>query len=90
MKHDNGWSTQIASDVTRDGLGVELLSSNGEIIAEAFRCDAENTVSVACWSSRVTDEVLGWLLPYAHAELHEFEDGTALPPWADWPVAHET
>ena len=85
----NGWTTQIASDIIRDGLGVELLNRNGDIIAEVFRCDADHSVRVSCWSNAVTQEVLDWLLPLSLSELQTFEDGIALPPVNDWPVAHE-
>ncbi|TWU50721.1 hypothetical protein Poly51_40140 [Rubripirellula tenax] len=89
MKHNNGWNTQIASDIHRDGLGVELLGFNGEIVAEVFRCDADNSIVVTCWSRRVTDDVLNWLLPYSETELQSFEDGTPLPPSAEWQVERD-
>ncbi|AVB27146.1 hypothetical protein CXB36_02605 [Pseudomonas syringae pv. syringae] len=31
---------QIASDVIRDGLGIELVDANGQVCAEVLRCDA--------------------------------------------------
>jgi hypothetical protein len=31
---------QIASDVIRDGLGVELLDGDGNVASDVFRCDA--------------------------------------------------
>jgi hypothetical protein len=40
------WSTQTASDVIHDGLGVELLDAEGVIRATVFRCDADLTVTL--------------------------------------------
>ncbi|RKR73893.1 hypothetical protein [Frondihabitans australicus] len=36
----NGYRTQIASDVIRDGLAVELIDSGGRQVMEVFRYDA--------------------------------------------------
>src|SRR4051794_1065006 len=41
-----GFRIQLASDIVRDGLGVELLDSDDRVVAEVFRCDADNTVIV--------------------------------------------
>lgn len=40
MKH----RFQVASDVMRDGLGVELTDADGNVLAEIFRCDADITL----------------------------------------------
>jgi G:T-mismatch repair DNA endonuclease (very short patch repair protein) len=45
----NDWTTQVASDVQRDGLGLELLRKGGIVVADVFRCDADNSVSVTCF-----------------------------------------
>ena len=37
----------MASDVIRDGLGLELLDITGAVRAEVFRCDADHTVTVS-------------------------------------------
>jgi len=87
MNQDDGWNTQTASDIIRDGLGVELLAPNGAVVAEVFRCDADNSVSVTCWSPRITDEVLAWFLPFASKELAAFEDGSSLPHYSKWVVS---
>jgi hypothetical protein len=80
------FTTQIASDIHRDGLGVELLSSSGSIVAEVFRCDRDKTVRVSCWSNSVTDDVLAWLLPYSAEQLSCFENGAPLPGINTWPI----
>jgi len=38
---------QVASDIVRDGLGVELTDSRGNVLAEVFRCDADNSLKVS-------------------------------------------
>ena len=80
------WSTQTASDIIRDGLGVELLDTRDNIAAEVFRCDRDRTVCVTCWSDLVTQDVLDWLLPTAFDHLAGFEDGSPLPPVSEWPI----
>lgn len=48
--NDDGYSTQMASDIVRDGLGIELLDESHNVIAEVFRCNRDKTVSVSlCW-----------------------------------------
>ena len=83
------WSTQFASDIIRDGLGVELLTRDGDIVAEVFRSDANHTVRVSCWSDAVTQDVLDWLLQCSLEPLDTFEDGTPLPPISKWPVTRQ-
>lgn len=34
----------VVSDIARDGLGVELWDNEHNLVAEVFRCDANNTV----------------------------------------------
>jgi hypothetical protein len=83
------FTIQIASDIHRDGLGVELLDSNGAIVAEVFRCDRDKTVEVTCWSNDVTEEILAWLLPYSVQHLSSFEDGCPLPSLNCWLVLRD-
>jgi hypothetical protein len=37
---------QFASDVIRDGMGLELTDENWNVLAEVFRCDANNSLTV--------------------------------------------
>jgi hypothetical protein len=50
---------QVASDVNRDGLGVELIAADGNVVAEVFRCDADNSLTVTFYVEAV---------PFAHIE----------------------
>jgi hypothetical protein len=81
-----GYRTQIASDIVRDGLGGELLDVNDEILAEVFRSDSSHTVAVTCWSDSVADSTLHWLIEYAEVTLAAFEDGMPLPDRRTWDV----
>ena len=72
------FKTQVASDVIRDGLGVELLDAAGTVVAEVFRCDADHTVSVTTFGNTVPVQALEQLLERARAVLDPFEDGTSL------------
>jgi hypothetical protein len=75
-----GWRTQVASDVDRDGLEVELIDASGDALAEVFRCDADHTVIVNTFSNDVPLRALEWLLQVAREELEPFEEGGPLPP----------
>ncbi|MEM8670475.1 MAG: hypothetical protein AAGG48_23315 [Planctomycetota bacterium] len=77
--------TQIASDIIRDGIGVELLDAKGDVVAEVFRCDRDHTVTVSC-SRQLTERELQWLLPYASETFECFEDETPLPEISAWPI----
>lgn len=72
------WSTQVASDIVRDGLGVELLNHDGQVVAEVFRCDADHTVSFAQFVERVPLHAIDLLIGRAKERLDPFEDGTPL------------
>lgn len=45
---------QIASDVIRDGLGVEMGDSVGNVLAEVFRCDANNSLNVLLFNDELS------------------------------------
>ena len=72
------WATQIASDVVRDGLGVELLDGQQQVVAEVFRCDADHTVFFSCFVKQVPLHALEMLVSRAQERLDPFEDGTPL------------
>jgi hypothetical protein len=73
MTHN--YTTQIASDIDRDGVGVELLSETGEVVAEVFRSDRDHTVVVSTFSFDVPLRALELLLTRANERLNPFEDG---------------
>ena len=79
-----GWATQLASDVDRDGLALELISASGEIAAEVFRCDRDHSVTTSTFVRSVPPSVLHWFLEQAEQRLGAFEDGVPLPPHALW------
>jgi hypothetical protein len=73
------WTVQVASDVIRDGLGLELLDGSDQVAAEVFRCDADRSVTVRVFEKGVPDDVLAELIELARTGLGNFEDGTPLP-----------
>jgi hypothetical protein len=73
------WTMQLASDVIRDGLGLELLDGLGDTAAEVFRCDADCSVTVRIFDDGVPDDVIAELVDHARHCLSPFEDGTPLP-----------
>ncbi len=70
---------QLASDVVRNGLGLELLGEPHRVAAEVFRCDADHTVTVRLFEDGIPDDVLYELVERARERLDPFEDGTSLP-----------
>jgi len=70
---------QIASDVIRDGLGVELVDSVGNVLAEVFRCDADNSLKVSLFNAELPFPLVEKLVLMTRAELAAFEDGSPLP-----------
>ncbi len=86
MAGERGWSLQVASDIIRDGLGVELLDASRRIRAEVFRCDADHTVTVTHYDDeeRPSRELLDWYYAEAARRLVAFEDGSPLPERSAW------
>jgi hypothetical protein len=70
---------QVASDVIRDGLGVELIEADGNVVAEVFRCDADNSLTVTLYAEAVPFAHIEKLVGMVRKNLGEFEDGTRLP-----------
>lgn len=63
-----------ASDINRDGLGVELVDEANQTVAEVFRCDADKTVIVSTFNNDIPLDALEHLLSYARSYLEPFED----------------
>lgn len=76
---------QLASDVNRDGLGVELLSGD-DVVAEVFRRDADHSLIITTFNNDVPLVVIEEFIAAAQDRLHTFEDGTSLPVYVS-PVA---
>jgi hypothetical protein len=72
------YSMQVASDVSRDGLGVELLSESGDVVAEVFRSDRDRTVILSTFSYDIPLGAIESLLIRAREHLDPFEDGVPL------------
>lgn len=70
---------QIFSDVIRDGLGIELLGPDRTVLAEVFRCDADNTLKISLFAEDVPFIEVEDLILMARKELACFEDGAPLP-----------
>lgn len=74
-----GWSVQLASDIIRDGLGVELLDSEGDTVAEVFRSDTDHTVVVDTFDNAIPIAVFSWYIDVAKRDLgNTFEDGVPI------------
>lgn len=71
-------STQIASDVDRDGLGFELISDDGEVIAEIFRSDKNKHVIVNTFGNDIDLKDIEKYIQLAKERLNPYEDGTPL------------
>lgn len=77
------FKTQIASDVIRGGVGVELLDPANDVIAEVFRSDANHTVTLSTFGNDVPLAAIEQLTLRARVALDPFEDGTPLNASAD-------
>ncbi|MFQ6006174.1 MAG: hypothetical protein ACE5OQ_11800 [Woeseia sp.] len=69
---------QIASDIVRNGLGLELLNAEGDVLAEVFRCDKDHTVIISTFGNDLPAFEVEALISKAKSELDPFEDGTPL------------
>ena len=71
---------QIASDIDRDGLGVELIDEHSNVLAEVFRCDKDRTLTFKARASDLPFVQVEKLIAMARGELLAFEGGVSLPP----------
>lgn len=74
----SAWRTQVASDIVRNGLGVELLDGEDQVVAEVFRCDADHKVFFAQFVETIPLHAIEILIARAKDRLDPFEDGTPL------------
>lgn len=72
MENSSKWRTQLASDIIRDGLGVELIARNDEVVAEVFRCDANHAVSVSLFVEALPLQAMEILIAQAKERLAPF------------------
>ena len=73
----NGWKTQLASDVERDGMGLELLNPAGDVVAEIFRFDGTKRVVVTTFNNDIPLEIFELYYCQAWELLEPFEDGSS-------------
>lgn len=69
---------QTASDIQRDGLGVNLMDAEGNQVVEIFRCDKDNSVVINTFGNDIELAEFNRLLAYAKAKLGTFENGTTI------------
>jgi hypothetical protein len=74
----SSFSFQLASDVIRDGMSLELLDANGEVVAEVFRSDVEHSVQLNTFQMGLAADAIRELAAAAVQRLGPFEDGTPL------------
>jgi hypothetical protein len=70
---------QFAANVVRDGMGLELTDERWNPLAEVFRCDANNTLTISLFAEGLPFTEIERLVLMARKELGSFEDGTPLP-----------
>ncbi|WP_371766061.1 hypothetical protein [Massilia sp.] len=70
---------QFASDVVRDGMGLELTDERWNVLADVFRCDANKSLTISLFSEGLPFTEIEKLGSMAWKELGSFEDGTPLP-----------
>lgn len=64
-----GWRTQVASDLVRDGLGVELLNTAGDVVAEVFRSDVDGAMTINTFNNPLPVDVVDRLISVARHRL---------------------
>lgn len=74
----NDFRIYTASDIDRDGLGVELVDNSGDVLAEVFRSDRKRTVTLTTFRPDLPLSAIRELIRYALERLDPFEDGTPL------------
>jgi hypothetical protein len=66
------YSFQVASDVVRDGIGLELLDREGNVVAEVFRSDASRSWTVATFRNELPLDIVEALIAAARSRLGGF------------------
>ena len=61
------FQTQVASDIVRDGLGIELVSADVDVLAEAFRCDADRALRFSAFATDLPLAAVRMLIGHAIA-----------------------
>ncbi len=86
---NSSFAYQLASDVIRDGMGLELLDANGAVVAEVFRSDAKHSVKLNRFKTGLDEGAIRELANAAIERLGPFENGSPLETAADYDVLME-
>ena len=76
----DGWKTQLASDIIRNGIGLELMDPSSFVVAEVFRCDSSKKAIVTTFNNDIPLEIFDHYYQEALIRLDPFEDGSSLVP----------
>ncbi|HEY4342256.1 MAG TPA: hypothetical protein VGM97_20095 [Steroidobacteraceae bacterium] len=74
----SSFTYQLASDVIRDGMALEMLDLDGVVVAEVFRSDAAHSVELQAFREDIPDGAIRDLAAAAIERLGPFEDGKPL------------
>ena len=67
---DVRYTTQLASDIQRDGMAVELISEDGHVVGEIFRSDKSGEILFSLYKSDVPLLAIEILLARAKNEFN--------------------
>ena len=65
----HGYRAQMASDLIRDGVSLELCEQDGEVVAEVFYSDVTATMTFTTYRPDLPLEAAEWLIQQAKACL---------------------
>lgn len=74
----HNYTFRVASDIVRDGLGVELLTESGEVVAEVFRCGSDRTITLSTFTNDIPVAAIETLLSNAMVRLDPFSNGSPI------------
>ena len=70
---------QFASDIIRDGMGLELIDESNAVVAEVFRNDSTHELVFSAFAENIPFIQIEKLVSVARDDLQAFEDGAVLP-----------
>ena len=74
----DGWKTQLASDIKRDGMGLELIDPSGSVVAVSCRVDYFMRAKLTKFNNDIPLEIFDYYYQEALIRLDPFEDGSSL------------
>jgi hypothetical protein len=66
--HDHLYSTVLASDLQRDGMGLEL-QQDGRVVAEVFHSDVSGEFTISLFVENIPLSIIEQLISEAHIRL---------------------